>query len=592
MLRINPQHPRHDTLHETLCLVFTFVGLARVETGVLNRRALLAGGVVAASAGAATWFYWPGRASHAMGMGMGMGMGPFRHYPFDPVAAANFQKKLFIPLTSGPLGVLDVVAPLTLRATQASFALLPGPPSQAPSPFLLYQTDHGGQAYQNPILRIERGAQFVATLENALTEPTIIHWHGLHTPAKMDGHPSQTIAAGARFEYNFTVRNRGGTYWYHTHAHELTAKQAYNGLASFFLVDDDDQRKLAKALDLQLGVTDLPLVIQDKQFDAQGKLLYRPNAHESMMGWLGDIVLCNLTVNAVLTVTPRTYRLRMLNGSNARIYRLAFAKGETLLPFTVIGTDGGLIERPETVTEAFLSPGERLDVHFDAGQAEPGDTVFLKSLAFDEMENEGSGSGMGGMNGKNGQGMNHMMASMSSSRLAMGVEFKVLKLSVAEGVRVAATVPTVLAEVKPIRTQSSADRLIELSMQGMRFLINGRSFRMDEIAFDVKRGSVEVWRISNPALGMPHPMHLHGFSFQVLERLNSPPQWPAAARLGKGRAVTDLGWKDTVLVWPGETVRIAIDFAHDFPGDQTYLLHCHNLEHEDGGMMINFRVLA
>jgi blue copper oxidase len=554
--------------------------------GVMKRRDLLVGGAVVAGAAAVTWFYMHKRASQALGNG------PFRHYPFDPVAADNFQQKLFIPVASGPFGVLDVVAPLKLRATQASFALLPGPPSQAPSPFLLYVTEHAGQAYQNPILRIERGARFVAALDNALTEPTIIHWHGLHTPAKMDGHPSNTIAPGARYDYDFTVRNRGGTYWYHTHAHELTAKQAYNGLASFFLIDDDDQRKLAKALDLQLGVNDLPLVIQDKQFDAQGKLLYRPNAHESMMGWLGDIVLANLTANAVLTVTPRTYRLRLLNGSNARIYRLAFVKGESRLPFTVIGTDGGLIEQPESVTEAFLSPGERLDVLFDAAQAQVGDTVFLKSLAFDQMENEGTANGMGGMGHMKGQGMNQMMASMSSSRLPMGTAFNVLKLSVAEGVRVAAAVPAVLSEVKPIRTEGAADRKIELSMQAMRFQINGRSFRMNEIAFDVKRGSTEIWSIGNPTLGMPHPMHMHGFSFQVLERLNSPPQWPAEARLGKGRAVTDLGWKDTVLVWPGETVRIAIDFSLDFPDSQTYLFHCHNLEHEDGGMMVNFRVSA
>jgi blue copper oxidase len=113
---------------------------------------------------------------------------------------------------------------------------------------------------------------------------------------------------------------------------------------------------------------------------------------------------------------------------------------------------------------------------------------------------------------------------------------------------------------------------------------------MDEIAFDVKRGAVEVWSISNPVLGMPHPMHIHGFSFQVLERLSSPPQVSSSARFGKGRTAGDLGWKDTVLVWPGESVRIAIDFAHDFPGSQTYLFHCHNLEHEDAGMMINFRV--
>ncbi|MBC7600164.1 MAG: multicopper oxidase domain-containing protein [Polaromonas sp.] len=126
----------------------------------------------------------------------------------------------------------------------------------------------------------------------------------------------------------------------------------------------------------------------------------------------------------------------------------------------------------------------------------------------------------------------------------------------------------------------------------MRFLINGLTFRIDQIAFDVKRNAVEVWSISNSAISMPHPMHIHGFSFQVLERTGSPPQMSAAARFGKGRVVSDLGWKDTVLVWPGETVRIALDFSHDFPGDQTYVFHCHNLEHEDAGMMINFRVKA
>ena len=541
------------------------------------------GGLVAvAGAGAAAWTFLGPRGRWGS---QALGGGPFRHYPFDPVATENFQQKLFIPVASGPFGVLDVVAPLKIRATAASFKLLPG----SESPFLLYQTEHAGQAYQNPILRIESGARFSASLDNALTEPTIIHWHGLHTPAKMDGHPADTIAPGARYNYDFAVRNRGGTYWYHTHAHELTARQAYNGLASFFLVDDEDQRKLAKALDLQLGVTDLPLVIQDKRFDAQGKLLYRPNAHESMMGWLGDIVLANLTPNAVHAVTPRTYRLRLLNGSNARIYRLAFVKGDTSLPFTVIGTDGGLIERPETVTEAFLAPGERLDVLFDAAQALPGDTVFLKSLAFDAMENEGEGSGMGGMGG---MGMGQMMAGMGSSRLPLGEAFNVLKLSVTAGERVVATLPAALSEVKSIRIEGAAERKIELSMQAMRFLINGLTFRMDEIAFKVKRGAVEIWSISNPKAGMPHPMHIHGFSFQVLERLNSPPQWSATARFGKGRMVGDLGWKDTVLVWPGETVRIAIDFAHDFPGDQTYVFHCHNLEHEDAGMMINFRVQA
>ena len=555
---------------------------------MLSRRQWLglAGVTGVAGAAGAAWTYFGSRRSG------GFAGGPFRHYPFDPVAAGNFRQKLFIPVGSGPFGVLDVAGALKIHATAASFPILPGPPSQLPSPFLLYQTEQAGKAYQNPILRIESGARFTASLDNALAQPTIIHWHGLHTPAKMDGDPADTIAPGARYDYDFSIRNRGGTYWYHTHAHELTAEQAYHGLASFFLVDDDDQRRLSQALDLRLGVTDLPLVIQDKQFDPQGKLLYRPGPHEAMMGWLGDIVLANLTPNAVHSVTPRTYRLRLLNGSNARIYRLAFAQGASVLDFTVIGTDGGLIERPETVKEAFLAPGERLDVLFDAGQAKPGTDVLLKSLAFDPMENEGAAGGMSGMGGMGGMGMGRMMTGMSSSRLPLGAEFNLLKLVVTAGERIVAKLPATLSQVKPIRTEGAAQRKIELSMGQMRFLINGLTYRMGEIAFEVKRSAVEIWNIANPSMGMPHPMHIHGFSFQVIERLNSPPALAATARFGKGRTVSDLGWKDTVLVWPGETVRVAIDFSHDFPGSQSYVFHCHNLEHEDAGMMINFRVQA
>jgi blue copper oxidase len=497
---------------------------------------------------------------------------PFKPYSMNPVDAINFQQKLFIPIASGPFGVLDVAGPLRMRATIAKFSILP----KLESPFLLYQTEQDGKAFQNPIFRVQRGKKFSLVFDNELLEPTIIHWHGLHTPAAMDGHPSTSIRSGARFIYDFVVRNRGGTYWYHTHAHNLTSKQAYNGLASFFLVEDDDQKRLSKSLDLTLGETDIPIVIQDKQFDAQGKLRYEPNPHESMMGWLGDIVVANLTPNAVLNVTRRIYRFRLLNGSNARPYRLAFIAAERRLNFMLIGSDGGLLEQAETETEVFISPGERIDILFDAGQVLSGAEVFLKSLPFDPMENEGM-SGMG---------------AMSSSRLPLGMAFNVLKLVVLDGARQEGKVSNPLSVVTPIRIEEGVARKIDLSMKGMKFLINGLSFQMNEIAFEVKRGSVEIWSINNPAVGMPHPMHMHGFSFQVIDRTNSPKQVVDLSRFGKGRIATDLGWKDTVLVWPGETVRIAIDFSHDFVGDQIYLFHCHNLEHEDGGMMINFRVKA
>jgi suppressor of ftsI/bilirubin oxidase len=138
-------------------------------------------------------------------------------------------------------------------------------------------------------------------------------------------------------------------------------------------------------------------------------------------------------------------------------------------------------------------------------------------------------------------------------------------------------------------------------MYAMRFLINGLSFQMDQVPVTVYKDSTEIWQFNNTGYGspspmggmmsMPHPMHIHGFQFQVLERINSPNQVRRLAINSKGLLPTDQGWKDTVLVWPGERVRVAIDFSHNFPGPQKYLLHCHILEHEDNGMMMNYEVV-
>ena len=509
----------------------------------------------------------------------------FAPYENDPVRAENFTNPLFIPGSEGPFGVMNVTdTPLTLNTRAATFPILGG----RASPFLLYETSYAGKTYQNPIFKIKRGGRFAATLQNGLNEPTIIHWHGLHIPANMDGHPVDSIAPGANYPYSFTVNNRGGTYWYHTHAHHLTAKQAYGGLASFFIVEDDDDLRLASALDLKLGETDLPLVIQDKRFNAVGELVYQPDPGEKMMGYLGDIVLVNLTPNAYLEIGPRFYRFRCLNGSNARIYKLAFIRGNEQLAYQVIGTDGGLLDRPYPVKEAFLAPGERLDVLFDASQLRQGDTVFLKSLAFDTMENDGMMAMMGSSNSVSGK--NSMDRSHGSTRLDDGLEFNLMKLVVTKAAQAPRPLPARLSQVQPIDINGASQRTVRLEMGHMRWLINGETFRMDSFPIDAKRNAVEVWDLQNAKQSMPHPMHMHGFQFQVLSRQNSPEQIRTLGVHGSGRIVSDLGWKDTVLVWPGETVRLAVDFSHQFAGDQTYVFHCHNLEHEDGDMMVNMRV--
>lgn len=122
--------------------------------------------------------------------------------------------------------------------------------------------------------------------------------------------------------------------------------------------------------------------------------------------------------------------------------------------------------------------------------------------------------------------------------------------------------------------------------------INGLTYDVKATPIVVKRGDTEVWEIRNADRSMPHPMHVHGFQFRVLSREGSPEQQRRLAVAENGLAATDLGWKDTVLSWPGETVRLVTDFSHPFLGDQVYMVHCHNLEHEDGGMMLNLKVTA
>lgn len=489
---------------------------------------------------------------------------------------------LLIPGNSGPLGMLDITdAPLTFNARAIKLPLIQG----KPSPFLTYAAQYAGKTYQNPTIRIQRGQQFTARLQNGLDEPTIIHWHGLHVPGVMDGHPRSSIAAGGQYDYTFPVTNRGGLYWYHTHAHNLTAKQAYFGQAGMFLVEDDEDRALRNALRLEPGVSEIPLLIQDKQFDNTGKLNYSSNMMQQMMGQLGDTILVNLTPQPQLDIANRLYRFRILNGSNSRIYKLAFVHRGKTLPYTVIGTDAGLLERPYTVHEIFLAPAERLDILFDASRLRAADEVLLTSLAFEAMNNDM----MGGMGG----GMGGMMGAMGGSGLALGAELEIMKLVVSSQTKAGSPpLPARLSTFARIDTKKATVRNVSLGLQGMHWVINGESFDMNRYPIQSRSNTVEVWDFQNAKASMPHPMHIHGFSFQVVSRSNSPEQVRKLAQDTSGRLVTDLGWKDTVLVWPGETVRIAIDFTNNYKGDQIYVVHCHNLEHEDQGMMVNHLVMA
>jgi suppressor of ftsI/bilirubin oxidase len=507
------------------------------------------------------------------------------------LSANNFffgGNPLRLPSDNGLLGVFEPAAPFTLTAHETNHSIVPGKTTR----LWVYKVDAGGKTFINPIIKIKKGDYLNTTMRNELPEPTITHWHGLHVDFKNDGHPSYQIAQGDEYPYDFQVQNRAATYWYHTHAHQRTAYQAYFGLASYFIVEDDEDINLATKLDLNFGQTDIPLIIQDKTFSSTGNLIYnQTQMMGSMSGFLGNTILTNLTSNPYLNVSSRTYRFRILNGSNARIYRLAFVKGFTQMPFTIIGNDGGLLEQPYKVSEVFLAPGERVDVLLDLSKSRYGETIWFKNLSFNTMNMGMTGGGMMG-GGMMGGGM------MGGSSLPQGSQFSILKINVTKRILYDKKVPAFLSDISPIDTRGARVRTFNLSFSAMRWLINGLSFNMDQVPVKVSRGSTEIWEIKNRygsggmgMMSMPHPMHIHGFQFQVLQRINSPLQVRRLAINAQGLLPTDMGFKDTVLVWPGETVRIAVDFSHNFPGTQRYLLHCHILEHEDNGMMMNYEVV-
>ncbi len=436
--------------------------------------------------------------------------------------------------------------------------------------------DNNEGTYLAPTLRLKKGQKVRLILNNNLPAQSILHWHGLHVPANMDGNPMYAINEGESYVYEFEIRNRAGTYWYHAHTHSVTAKQVYSGLAGLFIVSDEQEQ----ALNLPSGDYDMPVVIQDRSFDSQNQLDYSSHMMQRMQGFLGDQIFINGRPNVVLPVATRPYRLRLLNGSNSRLYKLAWDDGT---PITVIGVDGGLLERPEQHGFVMLAPGERLEVWMDFSGRAIDTELTLRSIPFAASMH---GGGMGMMGG----GM------MSVSPLPSGSDYPVLKFRVTKKEQGDNALPKVLTPITALRVKDAQNaanpKTITLSMRHMSALLNGRSYQMNDIQPDeiIPVNTLQLIEFDNGFSGgmgmhgmmmdMPHPMHLHGEQFQIVKREVNSGVSENYQTVAAG--YVDNGWKDVVLVMPGEKVTILKPF-NDFKG--TFMVHCHNLEHEDMGMM-------
>jgi spore coat protein A len=429
--------------------------------------------------------------------------------------------------------------------------------------------------FPGPTLVSTKGRRTVVKHRNELPVPTVVHLHGGRAPADQDGYPTDYLMpAGSTAtptpsmsmsmagmtgmtdphaqvthtsrDYVYPMQQRAATLWYHDHRMGFTGPSITRGLAGFHLVTDDEER----ALPLPTGDRDIPLMICDRAFAADGSFRYpsldstltmTPGVStEAMPGMMGDVVLVNGAPWPVLKVGTGRYRFRLLNASNARTYQLALTSGSGTADFTQIGTDGGLLAAPIRQPRLVIAPAQRFDVVIDFGRFAVGDEITLVNQA------------------------------------ATGSAATIMRFTVDHTLTDHTSIPARLSTVdvidpKTVSTHRKMD--FRLDWATLTWSINGRAFDPQRSEATVKNGDTELWTITSDA---HHPVHLHLAELQVISRNGGAP------------GPFDAGRKDTVLVGPQDSVQVAVRF-NGSPG--RYMMHCHNLEHEDMAMMANYRIV-
>ncbi|MEU4235029.1 multicopper oxidase domain-containing protein [Nonomuraea sp. NPDC026600] len=418
--------------------------------------------------------------------------------------------------------------------------------------------------FPGPTFELRRGDRTVIRVRNELPVPTSTHLHGGVNPPDSDGYPTDLVVAAERAfrpahsahhdlsrwtlhrgakDYVYPLEQRAATLWYHDHRMDFTAPQVWRGLAGFLLVRDDED----DALPLPKGGRDVPVMICDRAFEEDGSfrypsldpsLLARPGVEDDFMeGVEGDVILVNGAPWPFLDVDAARYRLRLLNASNARRYRLRLTPGGR---FVQVGSDQGLLAAPIAHDAITIAPGERFDVIVDFSAYPIGTEVTMVNT------------------------------------LGVGAAGDVMRFRVRRRAADDSAIPKRLSRVEPVAA-AVATRAFDFRRTGQggagSWTINGQPFRPGRPLARPRLGTTEVWRLTSD---FHHPVHLHLAAFQVLSRNGRPP------------ALTDAGLKDTVDVRPYEVVDVLVRFE-GYRG--RYLMHCHNLEHEDMAMMTEFEMI-
>ncbi|MEV6599737.1 multicopper oxidase family protein [Actinoplanes sp. NPDC051346] len=476
---------------------------------------------------------------------------------------AQFSLPLKFPPVLRPTRTDATTDYYSVTAREANLTILPGMSTRVFS----YEGSFPG-----PTIEARSNRRVVVTTTNQLPVPTVTHLHGGHTPAESDGYATDLIlpvggwpvapahAAGhaghaatmagvvtqGTRDYTYPNKQRAATLWYHDHRMDFTGPQVWRGLAGFYLIRDS----VDDALPLPDGDRELPLMIMDRSFDANGQFTYPsadPTLHNPGLtvnpnGVQGDVILVNGVPWPFHEVKQAKYRLRLLNASNSRRYRVSLSPSPSggAKPFTQIGSDGGLLAAPQQMSSIYMVPGERFDVIVDFSKYAAGTNVVMTNSLGDSTTN------------------------------------KVMQFRVTGPASDSSSIPAQLSTVErlnpaqAVRTRTFT--FLNTSRNGKEVhVINDQLFSTNYIMADPRINTLEIWEFRSST---HHPVHVHLNPFQVFEREG-------------GLEPEDAGWKDTVRLTPGDTVRVVTRFD-DYTGK--YMLHCHNLEHEDMAMMANFQV--
>jgi spore coat protein A, manganese oxidase len=396
-----------------------------------------------------------------------------------------------------------------------------------------------------PTIRQRQGRDVRIRQRNRLPVTVSVHLHGGDVPADSDGHPLDLIPPGGSRDYLYPGIHPPAPLWYHDHAIHETGRNVYMGLAGQYHIGSAAEDEL----NLPQNPYDIPLTIQDRLFLPDGQISYPRHDEERPMrqGVFGDVILVNGAPKPFFPVRRRKYRFRILNGSNARVYRLRLSTGE---PFSVITGEGGFLPAPVETVELEISPSERYGVVLDFARYRPGTKVIMRNV----------------------------MDDVPGDPFDEDATREVMRCDVVGGpVRDSSEVPSVLLPSEDVDpAEAVAVRKFRFDRSGGAWTINNRLWDPDRIDARARLGTVEIWEFENHGGGWWHPIHPHLVEFRALDRSRRPLE------------PYERGPKDMILLRDCETARVAMRWNH-FPG--RYVMHCHNVEHEDHDMMLQFQVV-